>query len=145
MATNAGKVYAVSNAAVADADLDQTAFEALTFVEIGSVGSFPEYGSMANIAEYKTSQGTLKGKGAPQFGGGDLECARMAADAGQVLMRGYGDTDSEYAFKITHASGQVDYTRGIISGPMEPQGADEDFVTEKYTLGFNQKPVIVEA
>lgn len=144
MGTNAGKTYSVSNAAVADADLDQTGFEALTWVEIGNVGSFPEFGRKENIAEYKTTKGVIKGKGAPNWGGGDMECARDADDAGQVLLRGYGSTKSQYAFKITHADGTVDYVRGIIAGPTRPQGGDEDFEIEMYTLGFNQASVTVD-
>ena len=144
MGTNAGKTYEVSTTAE-NADLDQAAFALLTYTEIGNVGTFPEYGEMANIAEYKTAKGTLKGKGAPQYGGGDLECAREFADAGQVLLRTYAQTDNNYAFKVTHADGSIDYLRGIVAGPMRPQGGDEDFEVEKYSLGFNQKPVEVAA
>lgn len=143
MGNHAGKAFAVSSAPVADVDLDQTGYEALTFVTVADVGTYPEYGNNPPVAEYKTKKGVKKAKGIPDFGGGDLEMVRIPADAGQLLLRGYGNTASQYAYRITHLDGKIVYLRGVISGPTTPDG--EDFVIEKYTLGFNQAPVIVEA
>jgi hypothetical protein len=144
MSTNAGKKYYIC-ATAQEADLDQAGFEALTWVRIGNVGAFPEIGRNEPIATYNThDNGVLKGKGSNDPGSGDLECAYAASDVGQIELRTAGATKKNWAFKVLHddatdsLTATVDYCRAIVSGPRHPNGSDEDFRREVYSLGINQ-------
>lgn len=142
--TNAGKTYFVCATAQAS-DLDQAGFEGLSWVRVNNVGAFPDYGRRENIAEYVTiDNGKLKGKGSNDAGGGDMDVSRLASDSGQDALRTAGATKQVYAFKVVHDdavtgfTATTDYLRGIVSGPMHPQGGDEDFVLDRFALGFVQ-------
>lgn len=145
--TQAGAKLYISAALIADAVMDQAAFEALSWVRVNDVGSLPDYGRNEAIATYNTlDNGILKGKGSNNAGDGDVELAYKSTDAGQVLMRTAGAGKSQWAFKIEFVdddSGSplqptIDYLRAIVSGPRHPSGSDEDFMKEVYSLGIVQ-------
>lgn len=145
MGTKAGLEFFISNASVADTDLNQAGFEALTWVKVANVGSVPEFGNNEPIATYKGLDGVKKGKGLNDPGNGDVEMAHKKDDVGQIAMRAAGITDDNYAFKVTLKDGTVDYVRGVISGPRHPSGGDEDFNLEVYALGLEQHLRVVAA
>lgn len=146
--TNAGIKYFVATATVSGAQ-NQAALEGLTYTEIEGVGAFPDYGRLQAVADYATKKGMLKGKGAPNFGGGDIECAYISDDAGQILLEGYAPNHDEIAIKVVHPDGDeaattgeftptTDFLRGVIGGPNHPDGGDEDFRRNVYNFGINQ-------
>lgn len=133
--------------------LAQADYEALTWVEVGGVGSRGEAGKSTNILTYPTwgDSVSLKAKGLTDAGSPDLECARIATDAGQIVLRAAAavGNNNNYAFKELRSDGPVGgtgtviYTRGLVTGPKRPGGQNEDFDLEVYTLGLQQEEIVV--
>jgi len=145
-ATQAGKTIEVSTTSE-NSDLDQTAFEGLIYTQVKGVGSIGETGINTNIVNYDTLEDAVqsKGKGISNAGDPQIECRRIASDAGQAALRtagAPGDTDAR-AFKVTHQDGTVEYQRGLVTGPVRPGGRNEDFELEQFTLALVQQEVIV--
>lgn len=148
----ASKLY-VSSLPVGNTNLIQADFEALTWVEIGFVGSIGETGISTNILSYDTWNTTVtqKAKGITDAGSPDVEVARDPLDAGQIIMRTAGAVgqNQNYAFKIlradgtTSTNGTVIYNRGLVTGPKRPNGRNEDFDLEVYSLALQQQEVVV--
>lgn len=129
-------------------NLTESAFEALTYVEIGAVGNFGERGANTNILTYDTwdTDVAMKGKGITNAGDPQLEVAQNLADPGQIALRTAAlDKAGNYAFKVTRPNGQVQYLRGLVTGPTEPGGRNEDFVLNVFTVALNQRPIDVAA
>ncbi len=135
--------------------LDSTAFAALTWVLVGGVGNFGETGTSTNIVNYDTwdTDFIQKAKGTSNAGDPEIEVARDPADAGQDILRTIAATRYNYAFKIERTDKPTDevgakptivYNRGIIVGPRTPNGRNEDFDLEIFTLGLNQKQIVVD-
>lgn len=139
----------------ANKEVDQTAaeFAALTWVEIKGVGSVGENGVSQNILTYDTWDTTVtqKAKGIVDAGSPEIELARDSADAGQDLLRTAATTNFNYCFKIegndkltVGGTNTIIYNRGIVTGPRRPMGRNEDFDLEIYTLGLNQREIVVD-
>jgi hypothetical protein len=151
--TNAGsKLYVCATAQ--QADLDATAFAALTWVEVKGVGNHGETGSTTNIVTYDTwgDDVVQKGKGLTNAGDPEIECAFIAADPGQIILRTAAETKLNYAFKIVgtdvpdadpESTPTIRYNRGLVTGPRNPNGRNEDFQLDVFTLGLNQKQIRV--
>lgn len=150
--SNAGsKLYMCATAQ--QVDLDRTAFEALTWVEIKGVGSHGEGGSSTNILTYDTWGDAViqKAKGLTDAGSPEIELARIPTDSGQKLLRTAAATNFNYAFKMVrndpaYVGGvpTIIYNRGLVTGPKRPFGRNEDFDLETFTLALNQREVIVD-
>lgn len=130
-------------------DLDQSGFEGLSYTAIGNVGSIGTYGNDTNMVTYDTldRKVTQKQKGITNAGDPQIEVARVDSDAGQTAMIAAGAVDSRdsYAFKITKQDGAVDYLRGLVAGPVNQNGRNEDFDLQTFTLGLVQEVVHVDA
>lgn len=130
-------------------DLTQTQFAALTWVQVKKVGSVGERGLTTNIVTYDTwdTAVALKGKGISNAGDPEVEVARVLDDPGQVAMRAAGlpSVTDAYAFKVERPSGEIEYLRGLVTGPRTPGGRNEDFVLHVYSLALNQVPIEVPA
>lgn len=153
--------YANSNAASKiyicatpqNADLDQTGFEALAWVEVKGIGNLGETGKSTNILTYPTWDTTVvqKAKGLTDAGSPTLEVARIPTDPGQTILRNAGavGNNNNYALKIqradgtTSTNGTVQYNRGLVGGPTRPNGANEDFDLEIFTFGLQQEEIVV--
>jgi hypothetical protein len=132
---------------VANTDLNQSQFEALTWVEVKGVGSVGETGTITNVISYDTlaTEVRQKAKGISDAGDPDIECERIAADPGQILLRAacdFDDYDSR-AFKFEFQDGSVQYLRGLVMGPRRPGGGPESFELEVFTLGLQQPELLV--
>lgn len=153
--TNAGsKLYICADPQ--PTELNQAAFEGLTWVQIGGVGSAGEAGTSTNILTYDTwdTDVTQKAKGISNAGDPDIEVARDPEDAGQDILRTAARTNFNYAFKEERndqpnddvdSSPTTYYNRGLVSGPRRPRGRNEDFDLEIYTLGLQQLEIVVDA
>ncbi|RZZ81124.1 hypothetical protein [Pseudoxanthomonas winnipegensis] len=146
--TNSGsKLYIC--ATPQNADLTQTAFAALTWVQVKKVGSVGERGTSTNSVSYDTwdTLVSLKGKGITNAGDPVVELAEDLADPGQIALRAAGapNVPDAYAFKVERPDGSLEYLRGIVMGPVFPGGRNEDFVLNNFTLGLNQVPLRVAA
>lgn len=149
MSTHAGKTISVAVDLDPNTDIaDAAAFAALTWVEVPGIGAFPELGRNEAIATYNTFKKMEKGKGAPDFGGGDMEVKRISGDAGQIALRTAGSKNLHVAFKVVYdddtgaATGDftatTEYAKGVISGPRRGGSGDEDMILDVYSLGFTQ-------
>jgi hypothetical protein len=134
-------------------DLDATGFAALTWVEIKGVGSHGATGTTTNILTYNTwdTQVAQKAKGISDAGSPVIELARIPTDPGQMALRAAGLTNFNYAFKIVandaptaNGTPTIRYNRGLVTGPTSSNGRVEDFDLEMFTLGLNQKQIIVD-
>ena len=134
-------------------DLTQSEFEALSFVEVGNIGTMGETGVNENILSYDTydTDVTQKAKGIANAGDPTLEVARVYNDAGQIAMRAAALTNFQYAFKREDAdapdastTNTIIYMRGVVTGPVRPNGGPEDFIIESFTLGLNQREILVD-
>jgi len=139
---------------VCPTDLNQAAYEALDWTQVKHVGSIGETGTKDNIVSYDEldSDVTPKGKGISNAGDPPIECARKASDNGQKAMRTAGATKHVYAFKVVDddmpsggTNGTTYYNRGLVGGPSKPNGRQENFNLEIYTLGLVQREITVEA
>lgn len=118
--TNAGsKLYTC--ATPKNADLTETEFANLTFVQVKKVGSIGERGINTNIVRYDTLDTlvALKGKGITNAGDTQVEVAEDLTDPGQVALRAAGapGVPDSYAFKIERADGSLEFLRGLCHRP----------------------------
>lgn len=149
MATNSG-AKAFICVTPQPTDLLSAAFAALVYVEIKGVGDFSEIGVSSNMLTYDTwgDDVVRKEKGMSDAGSPTLEVLRIPTDPGQIAIRNAAKTKSNYAFKIVRndgvTTGTTVYNRGLVAGPSRPQGRNEDFDLEVFTMGFQQLEVIVE-
>jgi hypothetical protein len=150
--TNSGsKLYVC--ATPQNSDLSQAQYEALAWVLVTGTGSVGEIGSSTNILTYDTWDNAVvqKAKGLTDAGSPEIECARIPTDPGQNILRAAGLTNFSYAFKIERndklvptGTGTIRYNRGLVTGPKEPQGRNEDFDLEVFTLGLQQLQITVD-
>ena len=134
--------------------LAQADYDGLDWVEIKGVGNLGETGKTTNMLQYPTWSDSVvqKAKGLTDAGSPTLEVARIANDAGQKVLRNAGavGNNNNYAFKILRADGEVNgtgtiqYNRGLVAGPTRPNGANEDFDLEVFTLGLQQEEIVVD-
>jgi len=133
-------------------DINQAAYEGLTWVEVKNVGSVGEAGTSENILTYPelATEVAQKQKGISNAGDPAVEVARNPTDAGQILLRSMGQTKFYYAFKVEDAdkpqadfTNSIYYNRGLVTGPTRPNGRNEDFILEVFTLGLVQKEIVV--
>lgn len=133
-------------------DLTQEQFEALTWVEVGKVGSVGETGTETNIVSYDllSTEVTQKQKGITNARDTPIEVARDLTDAGQLAMRAAALTKYQYAMKFEDDdapsagyTNTITYRRGVITGPTRAGGRNEDFILDVFTLGNNQREIVV--
>lgn len=151
-ANAASKVF-VSASPVADQNLLQAEYEGLSWVEVRGVGNVGQTGKTTNVLTYDTWSDSVvqKAKGMTDAGSPELEVARIPTDPGQLILRAAGavGNNQNYAFKIlrsdgtTSTNGTVQYNRGLVMGPTRPNGRNEDFDLEVFTLAFQQEEIVV--
>lgn len=148
----ASKIYVCATAQ--NSDLTLSDYNSLTWVEISGIGNLGESGKSTNILTYPTWDTTVqqKAKGITDAGSPTLEVARIPTDAGQIILRAAGavGNNNNYAFKIQRAdgvtgeTGTIEYNRGLVAGPTRPNGRNEDFDLEVFTLAFQQEEIVVD-
>lgn len=124
--TAAGTALAIS--ATGPATETKTAYEALTFTEIGQVEKIGAAGAVYGKIEFTPLKGAKqKHKGSVDYGSLSPSMAHDDTDAGQILLRTASDdaTSKRYAFKITYPTGAIRYFQGRVFGyPENVDGAD---------------------
>lgn len=132
-------------------DLTQTAFEALTWVEVGFVVSIGETGSNVNVVsqDYHATTVTQKKSGINNAGDPAIEVGYSPTDAGQIAMNAVANNGAYYATKMemddnpTGSTDTIKYNRGLVLGPVHSNGGVEDFDNRIYTLGLVQGQIVV--
>lgn len=146
--TQAGNKLAISTT-TQSADLDEVGFSGLVYTEIANVGSVGEFGINTNILTYDMLDTVVAGKAKGITNAGDpvIEVARVDDDAGQQALRTAGAPNyyEPHAFRYTRQDGSVEYLRGLVTGPNQPNGRNEDFDLLLFTLALVQAPLHVEA
>lgn len=147
----ASKIYVCATAQ--NTELGQVDYEALSWVEIKAISNRGEQGKNTNILTFPTWDTTVvqKSKGMTDAGSPVLEVARIATDAGQIILRAAGavGNNNNYAFKevrndaVGVGTPTIRYNRGLVTGPVSPGGSNEDFDIERYTLAFQQEEIVV--
>ena len=136
--TYQGSKFYISTETATD-DMDETALEALTWTEVSNVGKVGTYGFDTNIVTYPTLGDVFqkKAKGITNAGDPEVEMAQNPGDPGQEAMAAAGAANQDaYAFKYEKSNGVTDYMVGVVTGPTEPGGGNEDFVLSVYTLAL---------
>lgn len=150
--TNAGRTLWMCATSQPTAPANAAAYAGLTWVQIKGVGEVGETGSSTNILTYDTWDTDVidKAKGMTDAGSPTIECARIALDDGQIALRAAANTNLKYAFKIegndepeVGGSPSIFYHYGLVSGPTRPNGRNEDFDLEVFTLGLTAKETVV--
>lgn len=139
-----------------DADLNQSAFEALTWAEVKGTGKIPAIGSISDLASYEEfgDAPTQFTKSKHTVGNDTLQCRAIAADDGQIAMgvAGAASYNSEVAIKIEMddmpsggTTNTIIYTRAVVSGPRRPNTGPSDFEVKEFNVGYVQNEIEVAA
>lgn len=145
------KVYIAPAAATAPANA--AAYAGLTWTEIKKVGNMSAIGTSVNALSYPTWGDTVvqKAKGLSDAGSPTLELMRDSADAGQDALRTAALTNLNYPIKVERndkltgpGTNTIIYNWGLVAGPTRPQGGNEDFDVEIFTLMFQALETVVD-
>jgi hypothetical protein len=146
-----GKFY-ISSTTVS-ADLTQSGFEALTWVEVGNVVTTPGMGVTDNMISqaYLDTDVSQWQKGIAAATEGELVVGYDPNDAGQEDMRAAAAGRSTWAFKSelsdspnpATTTNTIRYTWGLVGSGGDTGGGPEDFVNPTFGLRFNQRPIWV--
>jgi len=144
----AGQIPIVKDVDIANA----AAYAALNWTQVTGVGSIGQTGTSDNVVTYDEMDSDVlpKSKGISDAGTPQIEVSRKGTDKGQIALRAAGLTKNNYAFKILDddslgTNGTTTYLRGMVGGPTKPNGRQESFNLEVYTLALNQREIVVEA
>ena len=139
-------------ATVQNADINQTAFAALTWVEIGKIVTLPQVGFEANIISqnYVNTDFSTDAKGFKNGTATEVVVGRDMADAGQDILRTAADSRSKYAFKREYTdtattSPTIKYFRALVNSDLDAGGGGEEFDNETFGIKITgQKPITVD-
>jgi hypothetical protein len=137
-------------------ELDKTAYEALTWVEIGRVIGEPAFGFDTNMVDlpYVTTTVQKKAKGFSTAATGELTVGVDHDDLGQIELLEAGAPDYTFGrgFKLEsndklNATGTntIRYSYGKVAGPNLNSGGGEDRDVDTYSVGLEQAPIIDKA
>lgn len=145
-----GKVYI--SAAQSTIPVNAAAYAALSWTEVKQVGNMGAIGTTVNPLTYPTWGDSVvqKAKGMSDAGNPTLEVLRNTTDAGQIAIIAAAKTNLTYAFKNERndkltggGTNTLIYNWGLVAGPTRPQGGNEDFDVEVYTLMFEALETVV--
>lgn len=115
------------------ATLDDTGFEALTYVNIGEVTDFGEFGVVYELVTHNPigTRTTIKRKGTVNNGAVSMVIGRDRSDAGQLLLQAGAngaDVDTVHSFEVTLQNGDVIYFTGQIMSFTDNLGSVNNIV-----------------
>lgn len=138
-----------------NADLNLAGFEALTWVEIDSVVTFPKVGEeVSNPSQsYVTRGRAVFQKGVYTGAATEIEVGYDYTDAGQDALFTASQSPRKYAFKMegvdtpnsSTTTNTICYFRAMVNPRMAAGGGAEDFVNHTYPIQItDQSPIWVE-
>jgi len=145
-----GKLYICATAA--EGDLDQAAYEALTWVEVENIVELPVFGVTENILTQNYIAGNSgKRKGNKNGADTTLVLGFDSAKTGQAAVRTAAATKFTYPLKrelndkatAAATANTIIYTRAVIGIGEYSGGASEDFVHITHPIGIDQTPIMV--
>ena len=124
--TSAGTTIGIS--AALPATYDQATFAALTYTEIGEVSDLGEFGREYNVVKFNPlkDRRTVKRKGSFDDGTVQVQLAKAATDAGQILLKSAVNSDASHSVKIVLQDGTTFYfTAQVSSSTVNVGGVDQ--------------------
>lgn len=148
-----GQLSICTTAQTANLPLDQTAFEALSYTDIGGVVTMPPLNVVDNILVQNTLDSDIaqKQKGFRAIEDGELVCAFDESDTGQAALITASLTQNIYAFKYElnnsgGTNGTIFYFVAVVGGGDGVSGGGgEDFVNRVFQLGLTHQVPIRDA
>lgn len=138
--------YAISATLPASYDAVGYGLTSIVYTLIGRVQDFTPYGSKRPVQKFTPIAGPVeKSKGAPDYGQGDLVCADMPADAGQIILKAAEASQNHYSLKVTYADGEVHYLDVINTSWVLSAAKNAEFMLRTASLEINKAPVVVAA
>lgn len=113
--TSAGTTIGIS--AAIPATYNQATFAALTYTEIGEVSDLGEFGREYNVVKFNPlkDRRTVKRKGSFDDGTVQVQLAKAATDAGQILLKSAVNSDASHSVKIVLQDGTTFYFTAQVS------------------------------
>lgn len=146
VATFTDTTYAICATLPATYDAAGYGATTLTYTAIGKVQDFTPYGSKRATGKFNPISGAVeKYKGSADYGDGDLVCADVPADAGQVIVKAAEASQNHYTIKVTYPDGEVHYLDVLVSSWVLSGGKENTPLLRTATLGICRAPVIVAA
>jgi len=132
--TSAGTTIGIS--AALPATYDQTAFAALTYTEIGEVSDLGEFGREYNIVKFNPlkDRRTVKRKGSFDDGTVQVQLAKAATDAGQILLKSAVNSDASHSVKIVLQDGTIFYFTAQVSSSTVNVGNVDQITSSTFKL-----------
>ena len=132
--TSAGTTIGIS--AALPATYDQTAFTALTYTEIGEVSDLGEFGREYNIVKFNPlkDRRTVKRKGSFDDGTVQVQLAKAATDAGQILLKSAVNSDASHSVKIVLQDGTTFYFTAQVSSSTVNVGNVDQITSSTFKL-----------
>jgi len=124
----------------------ETAYELLTWTEIGQVESLGNFGGSAQMTEFTPLKSGVvqKLKGSKNYGQVSCVMAEDIADAGQILLKAGFDGAAEYtvhSFKVVNSDGAIKFFTGLIGSFEYQTGGSNDVRKVSCNVEVNSKPV----
>lgn len=115
------------------ATIDTAGFDALTYVNIGEVTDFGEFGVVYELVTHNPigDRNTIKRKGTKNNGSTSMVIGRDRADAGQDLLQAGADgaaVDTVHSFKVTLQNGDIIYFTGQVMSFTDNLGSVNNIV-----------------
>lgn len=133
----------------------QSAFEGLTYSEVGEITDLGEFGSEYSTVTHVSLADRLvrKFKGTEDPGTITLQMGMDPDDAGQTVLKTALGVDTEYGFKVTlndagsgsPSSPTTFYFRARVMSYKRQVGSAESIVAASTTIGINTRPIEVAA
>lgn len=118
----------------------------VAFTLIGQVETFPAYGNNRDVAEFTPITGAVTTvKGADKFGGGDMTCADIPADVGQVICKAAVASEAHLSMKVTLPDGEIHFLDVMLSSWVLGQHQSGAFLKRTCGIRVLREPVIVAA
>lgn len=132
--TSAGTTIEIS--AALPATYDKTAFAALAYTEIGEVSDLGEFGREYNIVKFNPlkDRRTVKRKGSFDDGTVQVQLAKAAKDAGQILLKTAVNSDASHSVKIVLQDGTTFYFTAQVSSSTVNVGNVDQITSSTFKL-----------
>ena len=132
--TSAGTTIEIS--AALPATYDKTAFAALAYTEIGEVSDLGEFGREYNIVKFNPlkDRRTVKRKGSFDDGTVQVQLAKAATDAGQILLKSAVNSDASHSVKIVLQDGTTFYFTAQVSSSTVNVGNVDQITSSTFKL-----------
>lgn len=132
--TSAGTTISIS--AALPATYNDTKFAELTYTEIGEVSDLGEFGREYNVVKFNPlkDRRTVKRKGSFDDGTVQVQLAKAATDAGQVILKAATNSDASHSIKIVLQDGTIFYFTAQVSSSTVNVGNVDQITSSTFKL-----------